>query len=299
VKRLAFIACLIAFGAAAQTIPSSPDQSQPSPAEQQDKRPAQTQAPSASPQAPTPKARQIVAPADEPRTSEQKANGESQYPEWLSKLFSDLKITDVVIAIFTGALAIYTARLWKSTEKLWDASERQAQLTRDLFNAEQRPWLKMQVRAGDPSFNEGILTIRFGVVVENIGKLPALDVANGLGALHLGRDGFEEYFDGVREFTEAQSRSKGSTLFPGEVDSWGFDINITPSVVEESIAQKGEVFHLVALSYKYRFGMADTIFETSRLYSFWPGDRGQPFPENLRRAENYPVVVALISEYVT
>jgi hypothetical protein len=42
---------------------------------------------------------------------------------WGRRLFSDLKITDLLLAIFTFFLAVYTARLWAATEKLWESSE--------------------------------------------------------------------------------------------------------------------------------------------------------------------------------
>jgi hypothetical protein len=45
--------------------------------------------------------------------------------EWWAKFFNDLKVTDVLLTIFTGVLAVYTAALFYATRELWKAGERQ------------------------------------------------------------------------------------------------------------------------------------------------------------------------------
>jgi len=59
----------------------------------------------------------------EERGEEQQAEEENGFIKWAKNLFYDLKITDILLTFFTGALAIYTYRLWISTEKLWTAGE--------------------------------------------------------------------------------------------------------------------------------------------------------------------------------
>jgi hypothetical protein len=56
---------------------------------------------------------------------EQQSGKTKEAVEWLKKLFYDIKITDILLTLFTGLLAAYTYRLWKSTEKLWVAGEKQ------------------------------------------------------------------------------------------------------------------------------------------------------------------------------
>ena len=54
---------------------------------------------------------------------------------WAERLFYDLKITDILLTIFTGALAVYTYCLWKSTDKLWVAGETQIGIATNAANA--------------------------------------------------------------------------------------------------------------------------------------------------------------------
>ncbi len=49
--------------------------------------------------------------------------------ESLTRLITDIKLTDIFLTIFTLALAVYTYRLWKSTDSLWreSLSQRESQ----------------------------------------------------------------------------------------------------------------------------------------------------------------------------
>ncbi len=71
---------------------------------------------------------------------------------YLASLFHDLKITDILLAVFTLALAVYTRSLDKSTRKLWEAGERQIALAREEFNTTHRP--RVRVRHFDIHFTE-------------------------------------------------------------------------------------------------------------------------------------------------
>jgi hypothetical protein len=62
-------------------------------------------------------------------------------PDWLRRSFQELKITDALLAAFTGLLVLYTARLWRSTERLWTEVKSQRDDSRIAFMGSQRPRL--------------------------------------------------------------------------------------------------------------------------------------------------------------
>lgn len=61
--------------------------------------------------------------------------------ELTKKLFYDLKITDISLTLFTGALAVYTYRLWRSTDKIWDAGERQLNHVKESAQRQLRAYI--------------------------------------------------------------------------------------------------------------------------------------------------------------
>jgi hypothetical protein len=82
-----------------------------------------------------------------------------------------------VVAAFAGlAVAFFTMVLWKSTEKLWAAGEKQARLTREVFEAEHRPWLAIAEATpiGDLNVSNGNVDVSMKLVVRNTGGAPAL-----------------------------------------------------------------------------------------------------------------------------
>ena len=52
----------------------------------------------------------------------------SELGTWFNNFWMDLKITDIFLTMFTGAIAIYTFMLWRSTDKLWLAGEKQLEI---------------------------------------------------------------------------------------------------------------------------------------------------------------------------
>jgi hypothetical protein len=72
----------------------------------------------------------------QPKASEkpQKDAGQKESPiekawrHWVRRFLTDLKITDVLVALFTGLLALYTARLWVATHSLQEAALSQARI---------------------------------------------------------------------------------------------------------------------------------------------------------------------------
>jgi hypothetical protein len=72
----------------------------------------------------------------QPKAAEkaQKDTGQKESPiekawrHWVRRFLTDLKITDVLVALFTGLLALYTARLWVATHSLQEAALSQARI---------------------------------------------------------------------------------------------------------------------------------------------------------------------------
>jgi hypothetical protein len=62
-------------------------------------------------------------PQPKPAEKTQKDSGQKESPidkawqHWMRRFFSDIKITDALLALFTGLLALYTARLWIATHQ--------------------------------------------------------------------------------------------------------------------------------------------------------------------------------------
>jgi hypothetical protein len=82
-----------------------------------------------------------------------------------------------VVAAFAGlAVAFFTMVLWKSTEKLWAAGEKQAELSREIFEAEHRPWLAIEepVPIGDLIVSNGNVDVSMRLPLRNTGGAPAL-----------------------------------------------------------------------------------------------------------------------------
>jgi hypothetical protein len=132
----------------------------------------------------------IIAATDQKTSEEQKAASNIKNYQWLKKHFSDLKITDILLTIFSGALALYTYRLRKSADKLWSAGERQiavaldaakaaqrsADVAKDTLNATQRPWIQIKdiKIVGPMEFIDEQARINLEFTLKNVGKSPAL-----------------------------------------------------------------------------------------------------------------------------
>jgi hypothetical protein len=124
---LAIMAVAALWARAEQAKPSEPNKDSPWA--------AQSEAPSEKSVEESRSPKQIVAPDDKKSTKEHQANTDTNNYEWLKKIFGELKITDILLTFFTGALAIYTYRLWRSTEKLWGAGEKQIAVAKESADA--------------------------------------------------------------------------------------------------------------------------------------------------------------------
>jgi hypothetical protein len=84
------------------------------------------------------------------------------FVEWLIKFLVDIKITDVLLAAFTGFLAVYTARLWTATRALSEADR--PHLVPAVFS--------ISNMRSDPD-ETGRIKLLFTYRMENHGKSPA------------------------------------------------------------------------------------------------------------------------------
>ena len=216
----------------------------------------------------------------------------------LVQLTADLARYTRWLAYGTIALVIFTAFLAVVASK-------QARDARDLFLRDQRPWLNVSISARNegPNFNkDGGITLPLRVSCKNIGKTPAFEAANGW-MLHIGYDNFEEAFQSIRTFTEAQSFSKGLTIFPGDDDTWETDQIITKKQIEESrsIEERGTgaAMQFLIVCYKYKSGFSKHNLEIVRMYKFGIGFFEGPLPDKVEEAFGKPICLKLWKEFIT
>ena len=209
--------------------PLSAQQAKPLQNTNQDNGAAHTDAPAqASPQS-TESAGPIV--TDNNQASARSTN--RKHDGLVDGLWSDLKITDILLSFFTGALAVYTFLLWRSTEKLWSSAKEQLresanatsamnasnEITRKAYVSEHRPWLSVS----DPQFESDIiietntLTSTISVLVTNIGKSPAYDVITFMQPHEVHPDDKVKRLETRAEAVRRQSNSTISKIvLPGE-----------------------------------------------------------------------------------
>jgi hypothetical protein len=127
-----------------------------------------------------------VSPTVEPPAPEHAHEGSQQQGNWTDKVwrhwgrrfFADLKVTDALVAIFTGLLALFTARLWIATELLWRAAQKQQTHMEQTSIQELRAYVLVsgaQTMRFDDQIKEVQLSIR------NFGKTPAHNVKMWMG----------------------------------------------------------------------------------------------------------------------
>jgi hypothetical protein len=142
--------------------------------------------------------------------------GENEGTEfWPTFLGLRLKITDSLLAIFTGGLLIFTGLLWRSTDKLWIASEKQSAITRDALIGEQRAWIVItSIEVDSISFSKNHVDVCVRLKVTNVGKTPAVDTH-----IKMAIASMNELPDAVRKFSakwKVRSDNTGVLVAPGE-----------------------------------------------------------------------------------
>jgi hypothetical protein len=127
--------------------------------------------------------------ADPPDTVEQQVRQMGEYFRGLGDFIGEtatnhpnefvVAIATIFVASFTAVLAIATIRLWNSTADLVVTGERQLALTRETFVANQRPWIKVTVKAIEPlEVKADVVHLWLSIKFENIGNTPALRVSH-------------------------------------------------------------------------------------------------------------------------
>lgn len=138
--------------------------------------------------------------------------------------------------IFSLAVAAFTGFLWWSTDKLWKSGQQQisaakdaadaalvaANVAKDSFLAEHRPWILTTVKIAAPqSWANGTFTIRIEFNLKNTGRTPATFVY-ARPILHPvvppGFDVVDAQMQMAQAVLTETSSSKGLTIFPGEPD---------------------------------------------------------------------------------
>ena len=258
-------------------------------------------------------------PAPTPFSVHGQAN--QQLPEtFWRKTFDDPVATFTLwLTVMTAILAVSTIGLWIVT---WLGARKQARdmgrslhhsaaaaraastsnrLTRELFSAEQRPWIYIDiVDQEQPRFGEdGNLYANLKFVVKNNGKSSAFKAAaTSTGFIHFGYKDYQEYFDGVRTLAERHVSFKGKTIFPGEDRSFQNEIFITYEQIDEiNNAKGGDKEQFIAVSYKY-LSFSGQMLETSRIWYFGIGTFNNSIPINQKDIGDKLVSLHLFGEVI-
>jgi hypothetical protein len=203
-------------------------------------------------------------------------------------------ITALITAIATCFIGYFTYTLKESTDKLWLASEKQTAvakesadaakaavhtasegntLTREIFIAEQRPWLLWRFPPTSSIIKVGEqINVRITAEIENIGKTPALNVTY-FGKLYFpGKDeaimaqGISFYAENLRQALQYQFSL--AHILPTEKIPVSFSphgINIA------SLPSDREFVLCLAFHAKYEFsGRLRQVAEIGAVYSLYP-----------------------------
>ncbi|MGU3384420.1 hypothetical protein ACLBYG_07930 [Methylobacterium sp. D53M] len=183
------------------------------------------------------------------------------HEDWWTTFFSEVKATDVAIAIFTLALVYYTARLNNSTLKLWSVAKQQGEDAKEAIAAarlsaeaakqsaetarlallnDQRALLSMDILlTGDPiTLNSSVLHMLGIVSVRNVGKVPAKNVSLDCWAITTSSGDYLDKFLARCEQSRKNHAEQISvmpsplwqTLFPGDylnpgIANYGFSLS--------------------------------------------------------------------------
>jgi hypothetical protein len=111
--------------------------------------------------------------------AESQSEAQRQQDNWLERFYYDVRITDVLIVLFTLALVIATVLLWHATLGLWGAANAANELNRQNMIASRRAWLSISdVKLKHPTtVTEDAITFSVSVTVKNHGQTPALNTA--------------------------------------------------------------------------------------------------------------------------
>jgi hypothetical protein len=148
-----------------------------------------------------------------------------------------------------------------------------SRLTRELFVAEKRPWIKVDVSVPkfivEPMYrDDGRITIQLSLVLSNIGDSPALRVTRGWLQLYIDGTGISlhEFFDKIRGEIDPRMDYMGRIIFPKDSLPIECTLDILPMQIEQSKTAKGAKFLPICL--KYYSELTGIVHETSSVFIF-------------------------------
>jgi hypothetical protein len=276
--------CLIVCGVLITAPVSFADEAKPTQPANQDDRATESGPPAKSPQQEASPASAVVPENNKAATAPQQSGTDNKKDDWIAHLWSDLKITDILLTLFTGALAIYTYRLWRSTEKLWLAGKEQLTVsinaTKEMVESnaiannsltiDHRAWLSIDdpQLADDMVFIDNKCTMVFSVRITNIGQTLAHFIRTNM-ALS------PDYASLVPTFSLCRNKARSTaditatkTLLPGMNyrRSWALTIDETGKRLQISIP-------IIVGSTVYRIAFDDKDHHTD--FVFTPGRKGK------------------------
>lgn len=153
---------------------------------------------------------------------------------------------DEITAFSTFIIACFTLTLWWVTRKMWHVANGQLgemkeslQLSRDIFIAEQRPWISHDISVNSGfKWDEqgGTITLKFEL--KNTGRTPALNVCIS-GHIYPLSGEFPDPIDEQKNISnrdrelQAKSRRLGFTVFPGDRFPVYCTVHLTPPDIQK------------------------------------------------------------------
>jgi hypothetical protein len=212
------------------------------------------------------------------RTSELKESRDYFSSEWW------LVYLTAALAAITGLLALYTARLFRATVKLGEEAKStgkdQSAITKQMFLAENRPWILVKPSIGsDLTYDDkGSARVVIHVTTTNVGKGPAIgvSVAAKFQVVFGNTIILQQQFIEQQKQVCLQTNESGVTLFPGE--QFIAKLNLPISVQEmnqlshsfTAIAKTKEVLTAFPISLLgavvYRFTFEEGVHQTGFIF---------------------------------
>lgn len=211
------------------------------------------------------------APANEQHGGKHAEQGNEEGTEfWPTFMGLRLKITDSLLAIFTGGLLIFTGLLWRSTDKLWLAGERQLRLAREALVADQRAWLILKdFRIENFNFynlNRGAADVQAEIYFEiaNVGRTPAVNFNFQMSLI----GNWETEVDAAREYA---SKAYRGAEFGGRMVSSGERIEESEILFASAAelyryGERGEVRPLIVGCITYQIIQDSEFRQTAFIY---------------------------------
>jgi hypothetical protein len=182
-----------------------------------------------------------------------------------------------------------------------DAAFESNRITRDLFNAENLPWIAVDIPqtvkplyAVLTSDNKGGMTTTVSITVRNVGKTPAFQVTSGFPRYN---DSLlpQEIMTNTRKIGRRHHEYKRQIIFPGNLHVFEHTFVVTEEQIEATWNAIGSPhFKQFAVCVVYKSGISDLVSETSFLVAINPM---QPIPRygNSNNNALYPVTLAKVS----